>query len=166
MPKLYTDSGSFQTLDVTRYISITGSYVLSGSHEISGSQFISGSSSITGSLAVTGSLTLSGSANGNVISMSIVSSTASLDLNAGSYFTLLLANSTTTHIRAVNIKPGLSAILRVITGTNSSASLASNLLQPSGSSYTASFGSNKIDILSFISFDSSNMYVVSSKEMQ
>ena len=80
--------------------------------------------------------------------------------------TLTLADSATTHITATNIKPGLSAALLITTGTNSTASLAPILLQPSGSSYIASSGSNKKDILSFISFDSTNMYVVSTKTLQ
>jgi hypothetical protein len=97
--------------------------------------------------------------------MSIASSTASLDMSIGSYFTLTLANTTNTYITATNITPGISATLLITTGTNSSASLSPVLLQPSGSYYTASLGSGKKDVLSLVAFDSTNMYVVSSKAM-
>jgi len=125
-----------------------------------------GSNTFTNNQIITGSLTITGSAKGNVVPITIASSTASLDMNAGSYFTLTLANTTTTHIRATNITPGTTATLLITTGTNSSASLAPTLLQPSGSFYTASFSSGKKDVLSLVSFDTTNMYVVSTKTMQ
>ena len=125
-----------------------------------------GSNTFTNNQIITGSLTITGSAKGNVVPITIASSTASLDMNAGNYFTLTLANTTTTHIRATNITPGTTATLLITTGTNSSASLAPTLLQPSGSFYTASLGSGKKDVLSLVSFDTTNMYVVSTKAMQ
>jgi len=125
-----------------------------------------GSNTFTNNQIITGSLTITGSAKGNIVPITITSSTASLDMNAGSYFTLTLANTTTTHIRATNITPGTTATLLITTGTNSSASLAPTLLQPSGSFYTASLGSGKKDVLSLVSFDTTNMYVVSTKAMQ
>jgi cytoskeletal protein CcmA (bactofilin family) len=131
-----------------------------------GNTTISGSLTITGSLNISGSLIVTGSARGNVVPITIVSSTASLDMTSGSYFTLTLANTTNTHIRATSITPGVNATLLVTTGTNSSASLSPLLLQPSGSSYTASLGSGKKDVLSLVAFDSTNMYVVSTKAMQ
>jgi hypothetical protein len=132
----------------------TGSYATTGSNIFTGSQNISGS------------LIVTGSARGNVVPIPIVSSTASLDMTLGSYFTLTLANTTNTHIRATSITPGVNATLLITTGTNSSASLSPLLLQPSGSSYTASLGSGKKDVLSLVAFDSTNMYVVSTKAMQ
>jgi len=125
-----------------------------------------GSNNFIGNQTITGSLTITGSAKGNIVPITIASSTASLDMNVGSYFTLTLANTVTTHIRATNITPGTTATLLITTGTNSSASLAPTLLQPSGSLYTASFSSGKKDVLSLVSFDTTNMYVVSTKTMQ
>jgi hypothetical protein len=121
---------------------------------------------ITGSLSVSGSLIVTGSARGNVVPITIVSSTASLDMTSGSYFTLTLANTANTHIRVTSITPGVNATLLITTGTDSSASLSPLLLQPSGSYYTASLGSGKKDVLSLVAFDSTNMYVVSTKAMQ
>jgi len=145
---------------------ITGSLLVSGSNTVIGTKTITGSIFISGSKTIIGSLTITGSAKGNIVPITIASSTASLDMNAGSYFTLTLANTATTHIRATNITPGTTATLLITTGTNSSASLAPTLLQPSGSFYTASLGSGKKDVLSLVSFDTTNMYVVSTKAMQ
>jgi hypothetical protein len=125
-----------------------------------------GSNTFIGNEVITGSLTVTGSVKGNVVPITIASLTASLDMNLGSYFTLTLANTVTTHIRATNITPGMSATLLITTGTNSTASLSPLLLQPSGSVYSASIGVGRKDVLSLVSFDSTNMYVVSTKAMQ
>jgi hypothetical protein len=101
----------------------------------------------------------------NVVSQSIVSSTASLDLSQGTYFNLTLADNTTTHIRPTNLAAGVSATLVITTGTNSTASLAPILLQPLGNAYNATSGSGKIDVLSLTSTNTSNMFVVSAKNM-
>jgi hypothetical protein len=135
---------------------------------ITGSLFVSGSSTYIRATQTTisGSLTISGSSKGNVVPITITSLTASLDMSLGNYFTLTLANTTNTHIRATNITPGTTATLLITTGTNSSASLSPSLLQSSNSIYTASFGTGKKDLLSLSSFDSTNMYVVSTKDLQ
>lgn len=120
---------------------------------------------ITGSQIMSGSLTITGSAFGNVVSMSITSNTASMDLNIGNYFTLTLADTATTHISASNVQPGVSATLVITTGTNSSASLAPTMLQPSGSAYSATNGSSKKDVLSIVAVSSGVPFVVSTKNM-
>jgi hypothetical protein len=124
-----------------------------------------GSNTFVGTQIMTGSLVITGSAQQNVQALSISSNTASMDLSVANYFTLTLADTATTHITATNIKPGLSATLLITTGTNSSASLAPTLLEPSGSDYVASNGSGKKDVLSLVAFDSTNLYVVSTKNM-
>ena len=133
---------------------------------VSTSSFAStGSNTFVGTEIITGSLIVTGSARGNVSALSITSNTASMDLSKANYFTLTLADTTTTHITATNIQPGTSATLVITTGTNSSASLAPTLLQPSGSSYSATNGSAKKDVLSFVAVDSTNVFVVSTKNM-
>jgi hypothetical protein len=145
--KLNPNSGTNPAPILTRGVEITGSVNVSGTETISGS------------------LIITGSAKGNVGSVSIVSNTASLDMSTANYFTLTLADSTNTHIIATNITPGQSATLVITTGTNSSASLAPTLLQPSGSGYVATQGSAKKDVLSLVSVDSTSMFVVSTKNM-
>jgi hypothetical protein len=109
---------------------------------------------------ITGSLTVSGPSYGNVVSMSVASSTASLDFSKGSFFTLTLPASATTHISASNIQPGLSAALVLTIQSASTASFNSLIKQPSGSSYVAS-ASGSTDILSFITFGSTAAYSTS-----
>lgn len=145
--KLNPNSGTNPAPILTRGVEITGSVNVSGTETISGS------------------LIITGSAKGNVGSVSITSNTASLDMSTANYFTLTLADSTNTHIIATNITPGQSATLVITTGTNSSASLAPTLLQPSGSGYVATQGSAKKDVLSLVSVDSTSMFVVSTKNM-
>ena len=124
-----------------------------------------GSNTFRGNQNISGSLTVTGSAFGNVVALSITSNTASMDLNLGNYFTLTLAGTATTHISASNVQPGVSATLVITTGTNSSASLAPTMLQPSGSSYSATNGSGKKDVLSIVAVASGVPFVVSTKNM-
>jgi hypothetical protein len=120
------------------------------------------SNTFIGNEIITGSLVVTGSIASNVVAVTISSSTASLDLSKGNNFTLTLSGSN-TRIVATNIKPGITANLLITTGTNTSASFSSIFLQPSGSAYSASFGSGKKDIISLSSFDATTLYVTSVK---
>jgi hypothetical protein len=117
------------------------------------------------SVTFNGPLYITGGVYQNVVPVTITSQTASLDLTQGTYFTLTLANNTTTHIIPTNLAAGVSATLVITTGTNSTASLAPICLQPTGSAYSATSGSGKIDILSLVGTNASNIFVVSSKNM-
>ena len=132
---------------------------------LTGSFATTGSNTFIGNEIITGSLIVTGSAKGNIVALSITSNTASMNLNDGNYFSLTLAGTATTHITATNLTPGTTATLLITTGTNSSASLAPILLQPSGSSYSASNGSGKKDVLSIVSFETGSGFVVSTKNM-
>ena len=147
----------------------TGSFATTGSNSFNGNQTITGSLILSSSnaveLTVIGNMVVTGSAFGNVVSMSITSNTASMDLSRGNYFTLTLADTATTHISASNVQPGVSATLVITTGTNSSASLAPTMLQPSGSAYSATNGSAKKDVLSIVAVASNVPFVVSTKNM-
>jgi hypothetical protein len=142
---------------------IEGTLNVSGSTTMTGSLILSSSNAVE--LQVIGNSVFTGSAFGNVVSMSIAANTASMDLNLGNYFTLTLADTTTTHISASNVQPGVSATLVITTGTNSSASLAPTMLQPSGSAYSATAGSAKKDVLSIVAVASGVPFVVSTKNM-
>jgi len=147
----------------------TGSFATTGSNSFIGNQTITGSLTLSSSAAielqVIGNSVFTGSAFGNVVALSITSNTASMDLSLGNYFTLTLAGTATTHISASNVQPGVSATLVITTGTNSSASLAPTMLQPSGSSYSATNGSSKKDVLSIVAVASGVPFVVSTKNM-
>jgi hypothetical protein len=117
---------------------------------------------VSGSTTITGSLTITGSVYGNVISASIVSSTASIDLSSANYFTLTLVSGS-TRINVTNPRPGNTAILRITTAATASVTFSSNVLQPTGSIYSPTTGTNT-DILTLTAFDTSNVYIVSANQ--
>jgi len=124
---------------------------------LTGSYATTGSNTFIGTQSMSGSLRLTGSAYGNVVSASIVSSTASIDLSAGNYFTLLIASN--TNINVTNPQPGVTATLVINTAGAATASFSSNVKQSSGSFYVPSISGN-IDILSFTAVTTSSVYVV------
>jgi len=136
-----------------------------GSYATTGSNIFIGNQTITGSLSVSGSMFISGSVYANTTSQSVASNTASLDFTAANFFMVQLGSSVTTHISASNLREGQSVNVLVTTGTNSTASFSTNVRQPSGSFYLPTSGSGKKDILSFVSFDSSNLYLVAVNQM-
>ena len=117
----------------------------------------------TGSNVFTGSQTITGSVYGNVVSMSIASQTASMDLRVGNFFTLTLVSGSTTHLTATNIRPGQTVNLLVnqpSVGTGS-VSYNSTFDFPAGANYVATPITSSKDILSLITFDSSILYATS-----
>lgn len=140
----------------TRYTNLelrTASYATTGSNNLFGAQNISGS------------LTLTGSVYANVISASIVSSTASLDFSTANFFRLTLPASSSTFINIQNPSAGQTALLEVNTlGSESFARFSTNIFQPDASYYlpTQTAGS---DILTFTSFTSTKTYLASVKTM-
>ena len=130
--------------------SFTGSYATTGSNTFVQPQIVSGS------------LTITGSAYGNVVSASIVSSTASIDLNLGNFFTLSLPNGLITNINVLNPKPGTTAIIEITNTGIPSASFSSNVKQQRFNTYLPSSGSGTTDLLSVISLTTSSVYVANS----
>ena len=148
-----------------------GTYTTNGTGGITGAtvrslntDWISSSVLVNANNTITGSLTITGSAYGNVIAVTVSSNTASINLSAGNFFTVTLANSATTFFNVTNPLPGVSANLILTTGTVSTASFSSNVKQPSGSAYLPTSGSGQIDALSLIAVDSSNVYLVAAKK--
>lgn len=116
---------------------------------------------------VTGSLKITGSAYGNVTALSIASSTASLDLTRGNFYTLTLVSGSTTFINPSNISPGQTINLRITQPSVSFGTIAfpSSVKQVSGSSYTPTAVANAQDIVTFISFDGTNLYLSNVKNL-
>lgn len=166
-------AGRWNAIDNTALVKETafavGTGTASGSRRTSfhvsasGLTTVSNGLNLSGSLLVTGSLTITGSAYGNVVPVSVASNTASIDLQAGNFFTVTLDNNATTFFNFANVRPGLTANLVLTTGTVSTASFSSNVKQPSGSFYLPTSGSGNIDALSVAAVDSSNLYLVASK---
>jgi hypothetical protein len=136
----------------------TGFLIDSGSNT-----FIEGTLNVSGSTAISGAFELTGSAYGNVVSMSINSNTASMNLALGNYFELT-SSATPLRIELSNVKGGLTSTLILSGSTASTITFSSNVFQPSGSAYTASVA-NQTDILSFVAFNSSRVNVVSTLKM-
>jgi hypothetical protein len=124
---------------------------------LTGSYATTGSNTFIGTQSMSGSLRLTGSAYGNVVSASIVSSTASIDLSAANYFTLTIASN--LNINVTNPQPGVTATLVINTAGAATASFSSNVKQSSGSFYVPS-NSGSIDILSFTAVTTSSVYVI------
>lgn len=133
---------------------------------INGLSLFTGSASTTGSNTFVGNQTISGSLNGSVITLSVVSNTASMDLNLGNFFILNLPSSSTTFLNPTNIKPGQTTQLLIKQpSTTGSIAYPANMLFPTGSDYSASIIANSSDILSFISFTTESLYGVSVKTL-
>ena len=132
---------------------------------------IDGLSSKTGSYATTGSNTFdgdqvfSGSVQGDVHTITIASSTASIDCSQGNFFDLTNNESGSTHLIATNVTGGRTITLR-ITKTDTDASFdidTGSIKFPSGNSYTISAGNNVDDVITFVSFDNTALYAVAGK---
>ena len=180
-------------LQVTENVGITGS--LNVSRGITGSLFGTASAALSASYATTasffagsvtsasfaqtsvtasfatnfinsGSYVITGSHRGNVVSQSIASSTASIDFADGNFFDLRLIGGANTHITAANIQAGQTANLRITqAATTGSVTFSSAFDQVSGSAYTPTAVSGAVDILTFITFDNSLIYVSNIKNL-
>ena len=147
---------------ITGSTNINGITNISGTTILTGSNIISGDTKITGSFLVTGSMQYSGSVRGVVVPLSITSQTASMDCSLGNFFTLTLPTSSTVLINPINILPGETLSLRIqqpSAGTGSVVRLGSSIKFPSlNTPYSASSATSSVDILTFISFDSSSLF--------
>jgi len=110
---------------------------------------------------------ITGSLRGQVSALTISSNTASVDLSTNNFFTLSLVNGANTHINPTNINPGQTVNIRVTQGSAGTGTVTfpSLVKQPSGSLYTGSAVANAIDIVTMITFDSTNVYVSSVRNM-
>ena len=130
---------------------------------------MSNSLTITGSLITSGSahtliggVSISGSVQGNVFPLSISSNTASLNLDNGNYFTLQLVSGSATHLNPSNIKPGQTVSVFVNTIGSATMTFPSSIKQINGSPYVPTTTTG-IDILTLVSKDTSNLYLLNAK---
>jgi hypothetical protein len=121
---------------------------------------------LTGSFAISGSQIITGSLVGQPISQSVSSNTASLDLRLGNFFNLTLPASTDTYVTASGQIPGQTINLKITQGaTTGSVTFGSGIKQVSGSAYTATTTANAVDIVTFISFDETGLYLSNVKNL-
>jgi len=164
-----------QAVVISGSLTVTGSSVIIGTKTISGSVFITGSKTITGtntvvgintvtgSFFVSGSTTFTGSFNGLVVSQSIASNTSSLDFGTANFFTSLVSGS--TFFNVTNPKAGETVNVLLTTSGVATASFSTNVKQVSGSAYTPTSGSGKNDVITFISFDGTSVYLANVKNL-
>lgn len=162
-----SNSGSFQiTGSLLVSAGITGSLLgtaSTASYYNTAGLAITGSNTFVGTQTVTGSLIITGSVQGNVSALSITSNTASMDLSAASFFTLQLVSGSNTYINPTNIRPGTTTILISTTGS-ATVTFPSIVKQPSGSAYTPTTSTGK-DVLTFLSYDTTTLYVANVKNL-
>jgi len=107
---------------------------------------------------------MSGSLQGSVRPLTITSSTASLNMSASNFFTLQLAAGSNTHVNVSGQQPGQTVNLRINTGGSGTVTFNSAVKQASGSSYTPTAGTG-VDIVSLITFDSTDVYLANVKNL-
>jgi len=115
----------------------------------------------TGSAVISGSLEVTGKVSGNVVSVTPASSTASFNLNDGSFFTSSLTD--TQHLEFTNVSAGITAQVELTTAGTPVVDFGSNVLQPSGSEYSPSDAGGR-DILTVTSLDGTNVFIVSANK--
>lgn len=113
---------------------------------------------INGNNTFVGRQVISGSLNGNVSTVTEDTSSI-LDCREGNFFTLTLGSSTTTTIQLTNISPGQTVNLQIIMGGSNTINFHASIKQSAGATYTPSTGAGEVDILTFISFDGSDIYM-------
>jgi hypothetical protein len=176
---LYVISGSFVSSGTSGTSGESGTSGIDGTNGTAGTSGDSGTSGVdgtsgtsgntptvspfTGSFDVTGSFDLVGPANGNVESVALASSTASIDLSKGSFFSSSINN--TTRVEFSNVTAGITAQVELTTIGTPAVSFGANVLQPSGSGYTPSDAGAR-DILTITSLDGSNVFVVSANKFE
>ena len=128
---------------------------------------LSNSTVITGSLTVSGSQIITGSLRGEVAALTISSNTASLNCATNNFFTLTLVSGSNTFINPSNIAAGQTINLRITQANpgNGTVSFPTSVKQVSGSSYVPSTGTGPQDIVTFISFDTSSLYLSNVKNL-
>jgi hypothetical protein len=123
----------------------------------------------TGSAQITGSLGITGSLSSLPITLSVASSTASIDMTAGNNFVLTLPSSSTTHITTGTIIAGQTINLLIkqqVGPATGSITFAPTILFPSGLDMIATQTGSAIDLVSMISFDTTNLMAANVKNLR
>jgi hypothetical protein len=143
----------------------SASYALSASFATSATN--ANTASFFSLAAITQNAVFSGSVRGEVKALSIASNTASLDCSTDNFFTLTLVSGSNTFINPSNIAAGQTINLRITQANpgNGTVSFPSSVKQVSGSSYVPSTGAGPQDIVTFISFDASSLYLSNVKNL-
>jgi len=118
----------------------------------------------TNTLNVIATASFSGSVYGEVRNATVTSNTASVDLTADNFWQLQLTGSTNTFLNIQPVRPGQTVNIKVNTTGSGNVLFPSYVKQASGSAYTASSGTG-VDIITLVSFDSTNIFLASIKNL-
>jgi hypothetical protein len=90
-----------------------------------------------------------------------------MDLSADNFFTLTLVSGSTTFLNPSNIQPGQTVNLLVNTTGSGLLTFANTVNQVSESAYQPTTGSGTLgkDIITFISFDTTDLYISNVKNL-
>jgi hypothetical protein len=159
---LYVTSGSL--VGISGSMDVKGNSTMTGSIDVSGSFKSIGNVQISGSLTQSGSVIITGSVQGNVLPLTIASNTASLNLDNGNFFVLALTGSQDIRIEPSNIKPGQTVSIKLNTTGSGTVSFPTSVKQASGSAYVPTTGTS-VDVITMVSFDSSDLYLANVKNL-
>lgn len=114
---------------------------------------------LTGNQSVGGVKTFTGQVLGSVNTVSIASNTGSIDASLGNFFTITLQNGIDTLLTVSNITAGQTINLRVVNNATSAGTLSfsSDFKFPEGTPPTVTATADAVDIITFISFDTSTL---------
>jgi len=111
-----------------------------------------------GDAQISGSLGVTGSFSGDVVTLTAVSSTASINMNDGNFFTLDIPTGTTTHIDFTNIRPGQVINLQTTQPTTTgSLEFSPSVKFAGGYPFIATTTGSAIDFITFVSLDGTNI---------
>lgn len=165
----YTEGTSYYSFVLTSVGvvgSTSGSSGTSGNNGSSGTSGNSGTSGTSGAGGFTnpynGPITINGPVNGQVIGLTLSGGFATMSATESNFFTITL-NSGLNTINATNIQAGQTINLLLTTAVGNTIAFGSNVKQVRGATYSPSGGIGLTDILTFVSFDSTNLYLVASK---
>lgn len=195
--KVPTNTGNNPSPIFTRGLDITGSLDVSGSVSITGTLTASlqqgyvwvgdangitttvstgsfgggggGGFPFTGDAQISGSLGVTGSMSGFVNTLSVASSTASVNFNDGNMFTITLPTGSVTHITPTNIRRGQTINIQVSQAAGASTgsvTFSPNVLFAGGADYQATATGSAIDLLTLVSLDGTNVLGVSIRNFQ
>ena len=116
---------------------------------------------VTSSTFTSNGLTINGSANSSVSALTLSGGTATMSCTQSNFFTISLGSGLNT-INASGIQVGQTINLLVTTTASNSISFGTSIKQISGATYSPTNGAGT-DILTLISFDSTNLYLVAAK---
>ena len=110
-------------------------------------------------------LDINGTVVQNVQALTITSNTASLDASTGQMFTLGLQNAADTHLELSNQVAGQTFSLKITNNATAAGTISfdSQFEFEGGTAFTATAATNAVDILTFTTFDGSNVQCVGSK---